>query len=64
MILLDPGNHQRKYPDDRSREVMLDTIEFFESKGKQKVLEDDQAAAWYQDFIDFSRDHGILATMC
>ncbi|NNF55236.1 MAG: acyl-CoA dehydrogenase, partial [Acidimicrobiales bacterium] len=64
MILLDPGNHRRKYPDDRSREVMLDTIEFFESKGKQKVLEDDQAAAWYQDFIDFSRDHGILATMC
>ncbi len=64
MILLDPRKHQRKYPDDRSRQVMLDTIEFFESKGKQKVLEDDQAAAWYQDFIDFSRDHGILATMC
>ncbi len=64
MILLDPGNHDRPYPDDRSQQVMLDTIEFFESKGKRRVLEDDQAAVWYQDFIDFSREHGILATMC
>ena len=31
MILLDPANHDRWYPDDRSRQVMLDTIEFFEA---------------------------------
>ncbi len=64
MILLDPTHHDRPYPDERSRQVMLDTIEFFEQKGKRRVLEDDQAAAWYQDFIDFARDHRIFATMC
>ncbi len=64
MILLDPTHHDRPYPDERSRQVMLDTIEFFEQRGKRRVLEDDQAAAWYQDFIDFARDHRIFATMC
>ncbi len=64
MILLDPNNHDRPYPDERSRQVMLDTIGFFEQKGKRRVLEDDQAAVWYQDFVDFARDHRIFATMC
>ncbi len=64
MILLDPNHHDRAYPDERSRQVMLDTIEFFEQKGKRQVLADDQAAVWYQDFVDFVRDHRIFATMC
>ncbi len=64
MILLNPGNHERPYPDERSRQVMRETIEFFESKGKGRVLEDDRAAVWYEDFIDFARDHRIFATMC
>ena len=33
MILLNPKKHDREYPDERSREIMLKTIEFFENKG-------------------------------
>ena len=32
MILLNPRQHERYYPDERSREIMLQTIEFFERK--------------------------------
>ena len=64
MILLNPKHHNRPYPDERSREVMLKTIEFFESKGKTKLKADDHGAVWYQDFLDFVAAEGIFATMC
>jgi acyl-CoA dehydrogenase len=64
MILLQPKQHDRKYPDERSREVMLKTIEFFERKGKRRLKEDDHAAVWYADFLDFVRKERIFATMC
>ena len=37
MILLNPKQHQRSYPDARSAEVMRATIGFFESKGKEQT---------------------------
>jgi len=43
---------------------MLETIRFFESKGKARLKEDDHGAVWYQDFIDFVGEQGIFATMC
>jgi len=64
MILLQPKKHDRKYPDERSREVMLKTIAFFEAKGKQRLKDDDHAAVWYEDFLDFVREERIFATMC
>ncbi|NNF63195.1 MAG: acyl-CoA dehydrogenase [Acidimicrobiia bacterium] len=64
MILLNPHHHNRPYADDRSREVMVKTIDFFESKGKTKLKADDHNAVWYQDFLDFVAAEGIFATMC
>jgi acyl-CoA dehydrogenase len=64
MILLDPNKHDRHYPDERSREVMLKTISFFERRGKRKLKEDDHAALWYGEFLDFVRAERIFATMC
>ncbi|MBT8217828.1 MAG: acyl-CoA dehydrogenase [Acidimicrobiia bacterium] len=64
MILFHPHKHDRAYPDERSREVMLDTISFFEAKGKQRLKEDDHAAVWYADFLDFVKRERIFATMC
>jgi acyl-CoA dehydrogenase len=64
MILLQPKKHDRKYPDERSRDVMRETIDFFERKGKRQLKEDDHAAVWYADFLDFVREKRIFATMC
>jgi acyl-CoA dehydrogenase len=43
---------------------MLETIDFFERKGKRRLKEDDHAAVWYADFLEFVREKKIFATMC
>ena len=53
MTLFHPHKPDRAYPDDRSRQVMLDLVEFFESKGKASLKEDDHAAVWYSEFLEF-----------
>ena len=63
MLLLNPKNHGRPYPDERSREIMLKTIAFFENKGKGRLKEDDHACVWYSDFLDFIRENRIFATL-
>lgn len=63
MILLNPHQHNRNYPDERSREIMLKTIEFFEKRGKAKLKEDDHARAWYGDFLDFTKSEKIFASL-
>ncbi|MEW5783962.1 MAG: acyl-CoA dehydrogenase [Bacillota bacterium] len=63
MILLNPKQHRRAYADDRSREIMRKTIDFFESKGKRKVKEDDRERVWYADFLDFIRENRIFAEL-
>ena len=63
MILLNPKQHARPYPDDRSREIMRKTIEFFEKKGKKKLKEDDLARTWYADFLEFVKGERIFATL-
>ena len=59
-MLLNPKDHQRFYPDEASREIMLKTINFFESKGKVKLKEDDRERVWYDDLLDFLRDNEIF----
>lgn len=61
MILLNPKNHNRKYTDARSTEIMLKTIEFFEQKGKQKIKQDDHERVWYADFLEFVKQEKIFA---
>ncbi|RLC99799.1 MAG: acyl-CoA dehydrogenase [Chloroflexi bacterium] len=63
MILLNPKKHSRAYPDEKSREIMLKTIQFFEQKGKQKIKEDDHARVWYSDFLEFVKEEKLFATL-
>ena len=62
-ILLNPKQHVRFYPDERSREVMRKVIDFFERKGKRRLKEDYHAREWYADFLDFVKREKIFATM-
>jgi len=63
MILLNPKQHDRYYPDERSRQIMRKTIAFFENKGLKKVKEDDHARAWYADFLEFVKQEELFATL-
>ena len=64
MILLNPSCPDRPYNDERSAEVMRQTIQFFENKGKTRLLEDYYGRGWYADFLDYAKEHRLLATMC
>jgi len=63
MILLNPKNLVRPYPDERSRAIMQATVDFFERKGKRKLKEDDRERVWYADFLDFQREEKLFATL-
>ena len=63
MILLNPKHHNRPYPDERSREIMLKTIDFFERKGLDKIKEDDRTFKWYADFLEFQKQERLFATL-
>jgi acyl-CoA dehydrogenase len=63
MILLNPNQLNRFYPDVRSKEVMHKTVAFFENKGLRKIKEDDHARAWYGDFLEFVKREKIFATL-
>ncbi|MEO2166830.1 MAG: acyl-CoA dehydrogenase, partial [bacterium] len=64
MILLNPQHLDRPYGDERSAELMRQTIAFFEDKGKARLLEDYYGRGWYSDFLDYAREHRLFATMC
>ncbi len=63
MILLNPKNRKRYYPDSRSNEIMEKTIAFFEKKGKASLKTDDQERTWYQEFLDFIGKEQIFADL-
>jgi len=63
MFLFNPKKYDRAHLDQKSKDIMLKTIEFFETKGLKKLKEDDQAAAWYQDFLDFIKKEETFASL-
>jgi acyl-CoA dehydrogenase len=42
---------------------LLATIDFFEKKGLGKIKSDDREHVWYQDFLDFQKEHQAFATL-
>ena len=61
MFLLNPRKPTRHYPDQRSREIMEKTIAFFEKKGLVKLKADYDGAVWYDDFIQYAKQEGLLS---
>jgi acyl-CoA dehydrogenase len=62
-FLLNPSDYTRNYPDAKSKEIMLKTIDFFESRGKKKLKSDDHDRVWYADFLEFVKKEEIFATL-
>ncbi|MFP3153835.1 acyl-CoA dehydrogenase [Lachnospiraceae bacterium ZAX-1] len=62
-VLFNPNTFEGKEYDPKSRQAMLDTIDFFEKKGLKEIREDNKALIWQADWMRYQRDHGILATM-
>jgi acyl-CoA dehydrogenase len=62
-MLFSPVSADYAALDPRSREIMQRTIEFFETKGKARLKDDDHQRRWYRDFLDFVEQDRIFSTM-
>ncbi len=62
-LLLNPKRYERTHPDEKTRRVMVKTIEFFEKKGIKSIKEDDQASRWCDDFLQFIKEEQVFATL-
>ena len=63
MVLLNPKKLVRKYSDEKSREIMQKTVDFFEKKGLKSVKDDDHKKIWYREYLDFIKENKIFATL-
>src|SRR5674476_709715 len=63
-ILLNPKKYRdRDYPDERSKEIMQKTIEWFEEKGLAKQKEQYHKKEFCEDFQKFVTEEGIFETL-
>ena len=63
MILLNPKKYNIVHSDKRFQEIILKTIDFFETKGLKKIKNDDHQNSWYSDFLEFVKKEEIFATL-
>jgi len=63
MLLFNPRTFAGADQDQRFREIMVKTIDFFENKGLKKIKEDDRQRNWYADFLEFVKKEKIFSTL-
>ena len=61
--LLNPATYDGAEFDEATRRLLRATIEWFEAKGKTRLTEEDRAAEWYADFVEFLRAERAFATL-
>ena len=62
-MILNPKKEKFAHLDQRSREIMLKTIDFFENMGLEKIKKDYHERVWYADFLEFIKENKIFATL-
>ncbi len=60
-MLLHPFKSDFSHLDADTRQLLKDTIAFFEEKGKEKLMHDDRHFVWYDDFLTFVKEKKIFA---
>jgi acyl-CoA dehydrogenase len=60
--LFNPRSYDPAF-DEATRRALLATIEFFESRGKATLKEQDHERTWYADFLEFVKRERIFATL-
>jgi acyl-CoA dehydrogenase len=61
-LLFDPNTYDPSHFDPETRRQLRAVIDWFEGRGKAKLLRDDLEAAWVSDFLDFIKQERIFAT--
>jgi acyl-CoA dehydrogenase len=61
-LLFNPDVYDPRHFDPETRRQLRALIEWFEGRGKAKLLQDDVDAVWVSDFLDFIKRERIFAT--
>ena len=61
-LLFDPNTYDPQQFDDETRRLLRATIDWFEGQGKKRILDDDLAARWPADFVEFVKREKLFAT--
>jgi alkylation response protein AidB-like acyl-CoA dehydrogenase len=61
-LLFNPRTYDAAEFDEPTRRALLATIEFFESRGKRRLKDDDHERVWYADFLELVHRERIFAT--
>jgi acyl-CoA dehydrogenase len=61
-LLFDPNSYHPSHFDPETRRQLRAVIDWFEGRGKARLLRDDLEAAWVSDFLDFIKQERIFAT--
>ncbi|MCO1578733.1 acyl-CoA dehydrogenase [Crossiella sp. SN42] len=61
-MLFNPDSYDPTHLDAESRRLLRATIEFFESRGKRRLLADALDRVWYAEFLDFVKREKLFAT--
>lgn len=62
-ILLNPKTEKFGHLDEKSRSLMINTIEYFERKGLKSLKHDDHERVWYAEFLEVVKNEKIFATL-
>ena len=62
-MLFNPKSEGFNHLDASTRELMKKTIDFFETKGKQRLKKDYFDRVWYSDFLSFGRENNLFANL-
>ncbi|ORV09226.1 acyl-CoA dehydrogenase family protein [Mycobacterium celatum] len=61
-LLFNPNTYDPRQFDPETRRLLRALIDWFEGRGKTKLLADDLDAVWVSDFLDFIKRERIFAT--
>ncbi|WP_404815950.1 acyl-CoA dehydrogenase family protein [Streptomyces thermolineatus] len=61
-LLFNPHTYDPSHFDDETRRLLRATIDWFESRGKRRLVADYLDRAWYSDFLEFAAEEGLFAT--
>lgn len=63
MQLFNPTTYQGDHPEPHTNEMLRAVVKFFEKKGLKCIKRDWHAKTWNHDFVDFMKEHQVLATL-
>ena len=61
-VLFNPNDHHPQRFDPETRRLLRAVIDWFEERGKTRLLADDLDAAWVSDFLEFIKKERVFAT--